>query len=86
MLIKKEGCCTFNYATKAGEWWADVIVKDLILGKDKKTIVGFHTYKYWNEVKTPSICVGVSKNKRLGYVGMYLVEDRPILTGYAPVI
>ena len=64
------------FADKKGEWWADIHGSEPTVAEDGKTVVSFRTYSYWNEVKTPSIYVGPSKNGKPGHVGLYLSEDK----------
>ncbi|MCK9352376.1 MAG: hypothetical protein WCT49_06105 [Candidatus Paceibacterota bacterium] len=64
------------FADKKDEWWGDIIATDPIVGEDGITVLGFKTYAYWNEVKTPSIYIGPPKKGKSGYVGMYLSEDK----------
>ncbi|MCX6735635.1 MAG: hypothetical protein NTZ13_00965 [Candidatus Parcubacteria bacterium] len=64
------------FANKKDEWWGDIIESDPLVGEDGKTVVGFKTYAYWNEVKTPSVYIGQSKLGKVGFVGMYLSEDK----------
>jgi hypothetical protein len=88
MLIEKAGCVTFYYATKIGDWWADIIATDPIIDC-LGFVVGFETYKWADEaVKagTIELYVSGSKNGKPGYVGLYLSQEKKLPEGYSEVV
>jgi hypothetical protein len=90
MLIEKAGCVTFYYATKIGDWWADIIATDPIMDcLDLDYVVGFKTYKWADEAvkaEALTLVVGPSKKEKPGYVGLYLAKEKELPEGYSEVV